>query len=108
MNITKLKEAIQQANPEIMTAQHNECRCGVGKPFGDKCNCEEWTPRPIRLADVLMAIDKKYRYDGYVYIDMMGKFLEKEDGKILAYWNLKETLDNQSDPTKKFLTELLT
>jgi len=36
----------------------------------------------------------------------MGRF--HKNGKIVAQWNLKEDLDNQSKETKQFLIKLLT
>jgi len=61
----------------------------------------------IRLADVLIAITKKEEFlFALIMIDTMGRF--HKNGKIVAQWNLKEDLDNQSKETKQFLKKLLT
>ena len=63
--------------------------------------------KPIRLSDVLIAITKKEEFlFALIMIDTMGRF--HKNGKIVAQWNLKEDLDNQSKETKQFLIKLLT
>jgi len=63
--------------------------------------------KPIRLSDVLIAITKKEEFlFALIMIDTMGRF--HKNGKIVAHWNLKEDLDNQSKETKQFLIKLLT
>jgi len=56
--------------------------------------------RPIQLSDVLIAVDdaSKATTTEDLGIDMLG---------VYDKWNLKESLENQSDETKKFIAELL-
>jgi len=119
----KLKEIIQKANPEIM-----ELKFGCYVNFeGEKIivdvhgdivktksmdihkNHIKILGRPIRLADVLMAIEKK---NPDIMIDVSGRFLLNEQPAPLCQecsWNLKDNnLDNQSDETKQFLIDILT
>ena len=92
MNIDKLKQVIQKANPKkIWEFPH----------IGEK------TRQPIRLADVLMALKKKA-----ILIDSGGIFYEMNDDvqleKAIGYWSFKDNnLDNQSEATKQFLIDIL-
>jgi hypothetical protein len=62
--------------------------------------------RPIRLADILLAIDK--RYDGNHFATAASNGWLHFEG-IRGFWNLKDdNLDHQSEETKQFLIELLT
>lgn len=68
--------------------------------------------RPIRLADVLLAIDQKYSDGNIRFVSDGGYFwnwdLETSPNEYGAIWNLKDdNLDNQSEETKSFLYELL-
>ena len=64
--------------------------------------------KPIHLADVLMAIEKK---NPDIMIDVSGRFLLNEQPAPLCQecsWNLKDdNLDNQSDEIKLFLINIL-
>ena len=125
MNIDKLKKVIQEANPEIMKTNNkldylwdtiNEVGDGVlGKLEIEKSKLAiKFLNRPIRLADVLLALDKvdekvfwvkNTEWGGeFIYFDL------KVDGEVEShcYWNLKDNnLDNQSDECKEFLIKLL-
>ena len=134
-NIEKLKQVIQEANPNIMALSLGcriiEKRTTLGwkgiivsetgqsksysktypknfskdtdeyyihypEPVGISCWLRideiKILGRPIRLADVLIAIGKRYT----------------SNWRILHIWNLKDNnLDNQSDKTKQFLADLL-
>ena len=82
----------------------------------DKCNAWkleklEILGRPIRLADVLLVLNKDKNNmfnvlimpDGNFGCFGLGKFRDRQFG-----WNLKDdNLDNQSDEVKKFLIKLL-
>lgn len=120
----KLKSVIQKANPEIM-----ELKFGVSIEYHEKefvyvsdgmaglytiwskpssaihvrPNEIKILGRPIRLADVLLAVTK--------ILHPIGKTsgLDEDRLKVLWRWNLKnDNLDRQSKETKQFLIELLT
>ena len=61
--------------------------------------------RPIRLADVLLALKKlePNHFQEAIRDLIIGKDIK---GKIV-YWNLKKDFDNQSDECKEFLIKLL-
>lgn len=121
MNIEKLKQVIIKANPEITKLTFG-CEIEVAghkalvissmfepsllvKLGGDAIKIDEKYKilgRPIRLADVLLAMRKK------VY-DKSGHYRDpKWEQDIIKIWNLKDdNIDNQSDETKKFLEDLL-
>ena len=127
MNIDKLKQVIQEANPEIMELNIG---CRVAHKYHSSQSIvveneqDNLSPfdvqtddggfekdkvislgRPIRLADVLMAINKISIMQIGVFND--GTFLHKGDDMGWR-WNLKDNnLDNQSDETKQFLIDLL-
>jgi hypothetical protein len=138
----KLKSVIQQANPEIMELKFG-CETNEGIVFtpqrgikveiyieGDG-RIEEYhvsdlkiLGRPIRLADVLLALDK-LRVDGIdnIQVDTNGDICSSEHIKYLngkeiqpelhnpeywCNWNLKDdNLENQREETKQFLIKLL-
>ena len=99
--IDKLKQVIQKANPE--------------KEWVMECSaCTFSWDKDIRLADVLIALDKMQ--SGYWhYIDTTGDFFGLDSGvdqddinPLDVNWNLqKNNLDDQSDKTKQFLIDLL-
>lgn len=71
--------------------------------------------RPIRLADVLLAVDKLLyieieggrTHPENMFVNCKGDFI-LETGLILGRWNLREDdLSKQSEETLKFLAELL-
>ena len=128
MNIDKLKQVIQEANPEIMELKFGceyehvvqdeegnaELTLGLygytGTP--DKDKTEKILGRPIRLADVLMVISKTKEM---IMVDWKGQFREfgedcsaLRNNEYMPKWNLKDNnLDNQSEATKQFLIDIL-
>lgn len=75
--------------------------------------------RPVRLADVLLAIGEKAEGPVDYAIDAYGRFRKREndglfnwvkipDGLTIVVWNLRlDDVSLQSEPTKAFLAELL-
>ncbi|HDY66718.1 MAG TPA: hypothetical protein ENH85_02885 [Candidatus Scalindua sp.] len=137
MNIDKLKKVIQEANPEIMELNEG-CEVIYGDEISDpspvllgmyKMSFDEtkvFNPynkddsgylieilgRPIRLADVLIAIEKanlEYPISIYASGECYRSFGFEHDGKERLFdWNSKDNnLDNQSDECKEFLIKLL-
>ena len=110
-NYEKLKQAIQQANPEIIVEYYNRCmNCGFGFSHcqcGDKRISQK--AREIRLADVLLAIKMIRHWDWTDYsFEPDGGFFDRKYGGRF-HWNLKDdNLDNESEETKQFLIDLLT
>ena len=137
----QLKEIIQKSNPEIMELKFGckvewigpktifrvrddivnylvkgeDNQWELGGKF-HKNRIEKILGRPIRLADVLLAIsslgDEKTPLPIWA-IDMAGEFFDQSssDGSPIyldKVWNLKDNnLDNQSDECKEFLIKLL-
>lgn len=140
MNIDKLKAVIQKANPEIMELKFGcEVRFTnyaevfvyvrkikndwhqIIKPYGGKIsevpdlNDIVILGRPIRLADVLLAMNvqglsmaiQDFGCWMREELDEHGESVEWTE-KRKANWNLSDdNLDNQSDECKEFLTKLL-
>ena len=135
----KLKQIIQAANPEIMELkfgcevlmnQYLKCEYDtlyeneivkVGSDLWINCSLYykqhtfQSLGRPIRLADVLLAIQKKpginnvaiEEYGVWMQTDYEG-YGEIHDGDKRVKWNfLDDNLDHQSDECKLFLIELL-
>jgi hypothetical protein len=112
MNIDKLKQAIQVANPEIMGDWSGCAVCGT--MCGGMCDNDDGnkkTMRPIRLADVLLALQSSKIWIG---LDDSGAFVQFDASKpktcsfLGINWNLSnDNLDHQSDETKQFLINLL-
>ena len=133
-NYDKLRQVIQEANPEIMKLKFG-CEIDLIGMVGidriiyiskleerySACYKEDMAihtfpdfglvsdgkilGRPIRLADVLMAINKISIMQIGVFND--GTFLHKGDDMGWR-WNLKDNnLENQSDETKQFLIDIL-
>ena len=102
MNIQKLKKVIQEANPEICVKFGD--RTEIGTIYnGIKPSC-----RPIRLADVLLAIKQSGDEYGYGVFENGNIYWNKENNRTKTTWNLKDNnLDNQSDECKEFLIKLL-
>lgn len=123
----RLKQIIQQANPEIMGDWSGCNVCGTMCGICDDRFYKEKVPRPIRLADMLLAVKEKERiqteeiekrieemgsrrdikYPLFYTVMMTITKHDMDGGK--EFWNLKtDNLDHQSDETKQFLIELLT
>lgn len=96
-HIEVVRKACVAANPEIVESHQ-------GEEDGEIVWIEIF--RPIRLADVLLAMGRKWRINGSGYFDDgTGKVLGTPD----PYWNLcANDLTQQSDETLKFLADLLT
>lgn len=107
-----VREVVIQAVPEIIS---KECFCGKrikkGEVGYDDCDAfignikEDFEERPIRLADVLLAIGEKY---GNHVLEFSGtKTCSLEAARIIPQWNLRaDSLSEQSDETVHFLAEL--
>jgi len=101
--LAAIKTVCIKANPEIVFQHSPKCCCGCkGKDTSYR--------RPIRLADVLLALQGKCR-NGLV-IDDAGHFLK--DVPYDGYsptgfcWNLRaDSLDAQNDDSINFLHSLL-
>ena len=129
--IDKLKKVIQEANSDIMKlkfgCEYKSIEFGykavyLGDSFVWLLEDERMTAdydiikrkrdfkilgRPITLADVLIAMDNKYSGVRY-YVTLRGGFIKVGTSWIQTTWNLqKNNLDDQSEETKKFLTDLL-
>jgi hypothetical protein len=126
-NYEQLKKVIQEANPEIMELKfgceviYEEKKCKylhhvegwfdvLLPPNYDKGILQVTNPklkilgRPIRLADVLLALDELL-----VKENSGNRGRTERTMQILDYWNLKDdNLDHQSEETKQFLIDLLT
>ncbi len=71
------------------------------KSFEVEGNNMQILGRPIRLADVLLAVDKSYRAKRMAGID-------QNRLKVLWQWDLRDdNLDHQGEETKQFLIDLL-
>ena len=100
----KLREKIIEAVPDI-DQSYNAHTCGkaMGCTGCEKERIERY--REITLSDVLMALGKKlvFWHDGGGRLLFFDDIFKKED----IVWNLKETLENQTDEVKEFLYNLL-
>jgi len=99
-NYQKLKQIIQEAQPDrnwrIWTLIPNS---------DDECG---WREEPIRLADVLLAMREEHKKQNKKNTIINRYKVAFIILKVINYWNLKDdSLDNQSDETKKFLIKLL-
>ena len=67
--------------------------------------------RPIRLADILLAIQKQEKDNKNKWTNKSQISLLEESIKLLftdkIKWDLTKDLDNQSDETKQFLQDIL-
>jgi hypothetical protein len=117
-NIEIIRKACIEANPDIKSKYHvstgNNLRCSLCGELDNYDNagkCQNGVIRPIRLADILLAIAK---FGDYYTIDVDGRFIFgkewiKESNDVLALtWNLrKDSLTDQSEETITFLANLL-
>jgi len=107
-----IREACIKANPEIRDFEYGIEHCEkhkIGYKLG-QLKCEDCIARcrPIRLADVLFAMNPNILVDG------LGVFWEFIDGREYrckqhtTKWNLKDdNLEQQSEETLTFISELL-
>ncbi len=136
MNIQKLKKVIQEANPEIMELKFgcefkyqdrlhrivqkikgNMYLGGDGKIWSYEMLTQakylEILGRPIRLADVLLALEEQVKInmrDSKREVELLSnnmEYLWAETKNIIKYWNLKKDFDNQSDKCKELLVKIL-
>lgn len=105
-NLETIRQKCIEANPGLK----DQCAA-------EECSQCQHNPvvRPIRLADVLLAIDK---FHGNMFVDEVGCFV-KPKRKEFTYnyiikndqnvkWNLRQDdLSKQSEETVNFLAELL-
>jgi hypothetical protein len=140
-NYDQLKKVIQKANPEIMELKfgceviHGMAKWKVVATIPGKTSVlitngdeQDWFQqdtekryilgRPIRLTDVLLAIDRRKLWNetmkkelNYLEFDIeVEKFwIGHKITHKSCLWNLKDdNLDHQSEETKQFLVGLLT
>jgi hypothetical protein len=108
-HITAIREACIRANPDIA----KPCPCPKGGIYDDGSVCQRcdgsqwWVDRPIRLADVLLAMQGM----NYVTIDPSGDFWISNTGgrsKLGESWDLRaDDLSQQSPETIGFIHSLL-
>lgn len=128
-----IREKCIAANPEIVELK---CGCEASDRYGNDWvyNGWEWwgkeklmknigtelaiVGRPIRLADVLLAIHGRYHHGDVVDVRILpsGTFQKMYTGTVMPgdwdygpVWNLRaDDLEKQSEETINFLAELLT
>ena len=92
-NYNKLKKLIQEAVPNRIW--EHECESN---------QCDAFFTEPIRLADVLLVIQDRHKSR----VNEVRMRLDIIQNLLMEKWNLKDnSLDNQSDETKRFLIDLL-
>lgn len=102
-NLETIRAACIKANPEIEAKEH--CACGHELTY------DKGFHRPIRLADVLLAI-WKIRPGSY-FVDVRGQFwfwsnIDKPLHNVPCAWKLsKDNVAEQSEETIVFLADLL-
>lgn len=110
-NLEIIRKAVIAANPEI----RNWSDCFVHNPLlqggadGDSCQCKI---RPIRLADVMLAIQHQRVLENGGKIPTSASKIFETTGKINELiwlrWNLrKDSLEEQSEECLQFLGTLL-
>ena len=98
----KVEEKIRSLVPELIEQVEGVCNCGVGEPFGAKCNCPMYVNKlhPIQLQHVFTAI----RYvEGKDY-EILNAPIEK---KLLELYNMPDEHSKQSNTYYKFMGEVL-
>ena len=108
MKIEKIREKYIEANPEIEKEKEID-NVNINNPEGDPM--EDFSAykydRPIRLADVLLAISVKDPKIHYGITDD-GQFINIFDDSSFPWWDLKnDNLESQSKETIDFIHELL-
>jgi hypothetical protein len=95
-----IRQKCIEANPDIEKAQEVPCYCH------NDPKCINAPKRPIRLADVLLAIGQKY---GDHVLEFSGvETCSLEAARSVRKWNLREDdLTKQSPETLEFLASLL-
>ena len=110
-NLQKIREACIKANPDLVK-RHCQC-CGFEECDMSTTGCAWYVGRPITFADVLLVM-KETDPEKIWGIDISsGEFFGQSmsDGSPIyhkgIHWNLKETLENQSEETLSFIAELV-
>ena len=104
----EVRKAIQAAVPDI-TEHREECLCRIhgNCPF----KSHDKVGRPITLEDCLRAIELQSLLSGFQYmVDVCGDIYKLPDGNnpiLCCRWTLGKSLDDQSDPTIRFLASIL-
>ena len=116
-NLELIRQKCIEANPEIESAKRKLVRAYDDEHLDSERIYYQnvKVSRPIRLVDVLLAIDK---FHGNMFVDEVGCFV-KPKRKEFTYnyvikndrnikWNLhQDDLSKQSEETIKFIAELL-
>jgi hypothetical protein len=97
-----ITEACVKANNGIIMV---EC---LGCKYRGKKHLIQSDPRPIRLADVLLAFLTDDALDKYTEMEGLTMFFDDLKCAIVTIWNLrKDSLSDQSDDCISFLFSLL-
>ena len=115
-NLQKIREACIKANPVDMGERGSCIKCeerlcfcperwDLRLPDGNIMNWHEDTPRPIRLADILMVLENK---DIGIVGDTFIKITYQDWKTFNIEWNLEDdNLENQSKETIDFIVGLI-
>lgn len=103
--LESIRKACVAANPEISMCQRCEKSPPIQSDFCGDGLAHIIQNRPIRLADMLLAIGDT----GYSNA-LLSAMIHKDGtfGILGVVWDLFKDLDGQSDPTVKFIASLLT
>lgn len=105
-NLEIIRTAVITANPEIIAQTCNQCA-----NFGCSEHIRNGSDRPIRLSDVLLAIEEKS--NKAILLDTRGRLTDVQTATSNGFnnavqWNLaQDVLTLQSEPTLEFLANLL-
>lgn len=109
-HLESIRGACIEANPEI---EKQKCvMCGYVDCDRSTTGCPAYIGRPIRLADILIALETYSILGGWQFmVDVCGDFYALPDGnnpQIKSRWNLrKDNLEDQSEECLAFLASLL-
>lgn len=104
-----------EANPSIKSRLHASrdgalrCRnCGEPDNYENHGKCEKGEERPIRLTDVLLAVDAatEDRNEWELSIKSNGVFMMRDED-FGCRWNLLKPFEDQDEPTISFLYNIL-
>lgn len=102
--IEEIRNKVIEANSEIV-GEREVVNVIINNPNGDSIEEQGFTAyeydRSIRLADVFLAMERELE-DG----TRLRPHWDRQHN-LLIYWNLKETLENQSEKTINFIHDLL-
>jgi hypothetical protein len=103
--IDAIRKACIAAIPEIETTEPIPCPDGMP---GCAAYHSRRVARPIRLADVLLAMIASAHYPRLGTSGSALVFFAEDNGTVLAIWNLfKDDLTAQSDETIAFIHSLI-